>query len=125
VARILVIDDDEVFRALLLTMLTESGHAAVGAANGFEALKLFRAAPTDLVLTDMVMPYSGLATIRILHEEFPQVGIIAMSGGGARRLDYARGLGAHQALAKPFTVEQLSTAIAAVLAAHPPPEPGK
>jgi CheY-like chemotaxis protein len=122
VARILVIDDDENFRELLLTMLAGAGHVAFGAANGFEALNLFRATPSDLVLTDMVMPYSGLATIRILHEEFPEVGIIAMSGGGARRLDYARGLGAHQTLAKPFTAEQLAAAIALVLAAHPRPK---
>jgi two-component system response regulator (stage 0 sporulation protein F) len=123
-AHILVIDDDEDFRGMLLAMLAEAGHTAVGAPNGFEALKLFRTTPTDLILTDMVMPYGGLATIRILHEEFPQVGIIAMSGAGTHRLDYARGLGAHRTLTKPFTAEQLNAAITAVLAAHPPPAAG-
>jgi CheY-like chemotaxis protein len=118
-ARILVIDDDENIRAMLLKMLAECGHAAIGAADGFEAMKLFRAAPTDLVLTDMVMPYSGLATIRLLLEENPQVGIIAMSGGGVQRLDYARGLGVHQTLSKPFTAEQLAAAVGAALAAVP------
>lgn len=100
-ARILVIDDDETFRALLLEMVTEIGHTAIGAPNGFEGLKLFRAAPADLILTDMMMPYSGLATIRILREEFPRLGIIAMSGGAEHRLDYARSLGAHAALPSP------------------------
>src|SRR6185369_11092323 len=116
-ARILVIDDDEPFRDLVLGMLTEAGHTAVGAADGFEALKLIRATPADLILTDMMMPYGGLATIRIVHEEFPKLGVIAMTGGGAHRLDYARNLGAHRTLTKPFTTEQLAAAIGEVLAA--------
>ena len=119
VARILIIDDDEEFRVQLLQMLAEAGHAAVAAVNGFEALKLFRAEQADLVLTDLMMPYGGLATIRILHDEFPKVGIIAMTGGGPHRLDYARSLGAHRTLTKPFTPEQLAAAIAEVLSAHP------
>ena len=122
-ARILLIDDDEAFRALLLQMLPELGHSAVIATNGFDALKLFRAEPADLILTDIMMPYGGLATIRVLHDEFPHVGIIAMTGGGAHRLDYARNLGAHRTLAKPFTAQQLTAAIAEVLAAHPAPKP--
>ena len=118
-ARILVVDDDEEFRTLLLQMLLEAGHTAVAAVNGFEALKLFRAEPADLVLTDIMMPYGGLATIRILHEEFPKAGIIAITGGGPFRLDYARSLGAHRTLTKPFSAEQLTAAIAEVLTAPP------
>jgi DNA-binding NtrC family response regulator len=109
---------------MLLKMLAASGHAAVGAANGFDALNAFRAAPTDLILTDMVMPYGGLATIQLVHEQFPQVGIIGMSGGGTHRLDYARSLGAHLTLEKPFTAEQLEAAIAEVLARQTRPRPG-
>lgn len=124
VAHILIIDDDEPFRALLRGMLLETGHTVVAAANGFEALKLFRAEPAELVLTDLMMPYGGLATIQILRTEFPHLGIIAMTGGGAHRLDYARNLGAHRTLTKPFIVEQLTAAIAEVLSAHPAPKPG-
>ena len=122
-ARILIIDDDEPFRAMLLAMLRESGHTAVAATNGLDAIALFRATPADLILTDIMMPYDGLATIRILRGEFPQLGIIAMSGGAERRLDYARSLGAHRTLAKPFTAVQLTAAIAEVLAGHPPSAP--
>lgn len=122
-ARILIIDDDDPFRTLLLQMLVEAGHTVVAAGNGFEALNLFRAEPADLILTDIMMPYGGLATIRVLHEQFPHVGVIAMTGGAERRLDYARSLGAHCTLAKPFSAEQVAAAIAEVLAAHPPPKP--
>ena len=121
-ARILVIDDDEAFRDLLLDMLREAGHVAVAAINGMEGLKQIRATPADLILTDMMMPYGGLETIRIVRQEFPRLGIVAMSGGGTHRLDYARSLGAHRTLTKPFTAGQLSTAIAEVsaLMAEPP-----
>lgn len=122
-ARILIIDDDEPFRTLLEMMLVKAGHAVAVAGNGLEALKLFRAEPADLILTDLMMPYDGLATIRILRGEFPNLGIIAMSGGGNFRLDYARGLGAHLTLTKPFAAEQLVTAIAEVLSAHPGAKP--
>lgn len=122
-ARIIVIDDDEAFRDLLLDMLREAGHTAVAAVNGLEGLKQIRATPADLILTDMMMPYGGLETIRIVRGEFPRLGIIAMSGGGPHRLDYARSLGAHRSLTKPFTAEQLAAAISEVLAivAHPKP----
>lgn len=123
-ARILVIDDDEPFRELLLEMLREAGHTAVAAVNGMEGLKHIRATPADLVLTDMMMPYGGLETIRIVRKEFPRLGLIAMSGGGAHRLDYARSLGAHRTLTKPFTTAQLTAAIGEVLAAVAEPKPG-
>jgi CheY-like chemotaxis protein len=124
VARILIIDDDEPFRTLLRGMLLEAGHTVVEAPNGFEALKLIRAEPVELVLTDLMMPYGGLATIRILRNEFPHLGIIAISGGGTFRLNFAQSLGAHRTLTKPFTAEQLSAAITEVLSAHPAPKPG-
>lgn len=122
-ARILIIDDNETFRALLLEMLTEAGHTAVAASNGFDALANCRISPPDLILTDIMMPYDGLTTIRILRREFPKLGIIAMSGGGVFRLDYAHILGAHRMLTKPFTGEQLTKAIAEVLSEHPIPKP--
>jgi len=123
VARILIIDDDKPLREMLLDALAEAGHTAVGAANGLDAVKLFRANPADLIVTDIMMPYDGLSMIRILHGEFPQLGIIAMSGGGPHRLDYARSLGAHRTLTKPFTTQELTLAIAEVLAAQNPPKP--
>jgi len=108
---------------MLLEILRQAGHDAVAAGNGFDALKHLRASPVDLVVTDMMMPYSGLAMIRIVHEEFPGLRIIAMSGGSEHRLDYARNLGAQQALTKPFSAEQLLAAVKDVLAAPPVPPP--
>ncbi len=114
-ARIIIIDDDAVLRETLLTLLSEAGHSAVAAANGFEGIQLLRAAPADLILTDLQMPYGGLPTIRVLRTEFPKVKIIAMSGAGKFRLDMAGSIGANRTLAKPFSAEELTAAVAEVL----------
>lgn len=114
-ARILIVDDDDGFRTTLEQMLAEAGHSVTTAADGLAGAVQFRASPSDLILVDMVMPHSGLMTIRALVSQFPGLKVIAMSGGGSHRLDYARNLGAHRTLAKPFTSEQLESAIAATL----------
>ena len=119
--KILVIDDDEAIRTLLAEALIATGHTVRLAADGNIGLKLFRAAPADLVITDLVMPEKeGLETIMELRREFPGVHIIAMSGGFAHDaglyLHMAERLGAARVLRKPFRVAELTTAIAEVLA---------
>lgn len=67
----------------------------------------------------MVMPNrDGIETITALHRDFPEVGVIAMSGGttGSKvYLKMAAWLGAHRTLSKPFTPQQLNDAIADTL----------
>src|SRR5688572_234064 len=81
--RILVIDDDEQVRALLYEILDRAGFKVVEATNGVEGLKLYRAQPADLVITDLIMPEKeGVETILELRREFPDVRVVAISGGG-------------------------------------------
>jgi two-component system chemotaxis response regulator CheY len=120
-ARILIIDDDESLRTTLEQWLTAAGHSVLSAADPLDGLQLFRAAPTDLVVMDMMMPHSGLSAIRVLRGQYPQVRVIAMTGGPQHRLGYARDLGASHTLVKPFTPEQLKEAIAGALGARPEP----
>jgi len=122
VASILIIDDNEIFREMLGKMLEATGHTVVSAPDGFEGTQLYRASPVDLIMTDMVMPHSGLSAIRVLRSEFPTLKVIAMSGG-SRLLGYAKDVGAYRTLMKPFTPEQLSAAIEETLAYEPPPAP--
>jgi CheY-like chemotaxis protein len=121
-ASILIIDDNEAFRAALGETLVGLGHVVTEAGNGFDAARIYRESPTDIILTDLVMPQGGLSVIQVLRSQFPSVAVIAMSGGGSQRLDYARTVGAHHALSKPFSAEQLTAAIAEALAAVPEPE---
>ena len=117
-ARIILLEDDDVFRETLVQVLGKAGHHVRAATNGFDGVALFRADPADLILTDIVMPHGGLPTIRVLRGEFPKLPIIAMSGSHVR-LDIAGGIGANKTLSKPFTSQQLLDMIAEVL----PPTP--
>jgi CheY-like chemotaxis protein len=121
---ILIIDDDPKLRATLEKILVGRGHAVTTVEGGFEAAQSYREHPFDLVLTDLLMPQSGLSVIRVLRSQFPGVRVIAMSGGGGQRLDYAKGLGANFTLAKPFSTEELLAAVDQTLASGRG-EPGK
>ena len=87
-ARILIIDDDVQVLAMLEQTLEQEGYEIVTAANGKEGVRLYREDPsdliiTDLIITDLIMPEKeGLETIMELKRDFPDVKIIAISGGG-------------------------------------------
>ena len=118
--RILIIDDDDQLRHMLCQALEQAGYETVEARDGEEGLARYRAAPTDLIITDILMPgKEGLETIMELRREVPGVKIIAISGGGQTGnmtfLEVARYLGAQRALQKPFELRELLDAIREVL----------
>lgn len=120
-ASILIIDDDEVLRTTLARALEIFGHTVRQAADGIEGLQAFHAAPTDLVITDIVMPEKeGLDIIRDLHRDYPELRIIAMSGGLAYDpklyLHMAEKFGATAVLAKPFDLTELRRVVDETLA---------
>ncbi len=119
-AKVLIIDDDDMVRAMLVRALVRGGHTAVGARDGIEGVASFREDPADLVITDIFMPnQEGLATIMELRRGFPAIKIIAISGGGARAsldvLPVAEALGAHRTLRKPFTPSEMMEAVREIL----------
>ena len=119
-ARILVIDDEEQVRSLLVKVLSQHGHTAVPAANGQEGSRLFREEPCDVVISDIFMPEKeGLETILELKKEFPGVRIIAISGGGKSGdlgfLQTAAMLGAEITLTKPVDTRQLLESVAQLI----------
>jgi DNA-binding response OmpR family regulator len=110
--RILVIDDDDSVRFLLRQTLARAGHDVSEARNGNEAHQVFKEKPTQLVITDVLMPEKdGIEAIREFRENNPEVKIIAISGGG--RIDpkmclmMAKHVGADRVLSKPFEAEAL------------------
>jgi len=119
-ALILIIDDNNQFRAMLREMLERTGYEVVEASDGKEGIKLYRENPTDLIITDLIMPEKeGIETIMELRRDFPDVKIIAISGGG--RLDpgqyliMAKSLGARYTFAKPVEREELLQAVEELL----------
>ena len=117
-AHILVIDDSAEMRKVLEVMLKNVGYEVVSAPDGREGVKLQRANPASLVITDLFMPnQEGLETIREIHKEFPQTPIIAICGyaGASNLLRVASYIGACHTLMKPFQADELIGAVRKVL----------
>jgi len=111
-ARILVIDDEELARFTLREILQAAGHEVTEATNGNEGITLHKVQPFDLIITDIIMPEKeGVETIIELKRDYPDLMIIGISGGGrTRNLDFlklAEQFGAEKVLAKPFTEDEL------------------
>ena len=117
VLSILVADDEEGIRNLLSHWLQSQGHNVTTVESAEEAARYLRHQVFDLVISDVVMPDGdGFELIAAFRKVQPLARIVAMSGGGKYLqgpdcLKIARGLGAHAALIKPFTWEQLQAAI--------------
>lgn len=117
---ILVVDDDMMICDLLRRTLERAGYRVTEAHDGQMALNAHKAAPADLVITDMIMPgMEGIETIMEFRRLNPALKIIAMSGGGmGKGSDYlimAKKFGAFHTLAKPFSIEKVTKLVAEVL----------
>ncbi len=119
--RILVIDDDLNTREVLEQLLSAAGHEVVLAKDGKRGVDLMNpyvAPPARLIITDIFMPEkNGLQTIAELRRQFPEVGIIAISGevGAQNLLGTAKRLGADMIIQKPFEAEEILSAVKEVL----------
>lgn len=111
-ARILLIDDDEVARLTMGAILEEAGHEVTYAANGEVALALYARRSFPVVLVDLVMPVkNGLQTISDLMEMDKSARIVAFSGVSPEDLDLAADLGAARLLVKPVAPQDLMAAV--------------
>jgi len=119
-AKILIIDDESQIRAMLRQMLELEGFEVMDAHDGQEGIKLFHENPADLIITDIFMPEKeGLETIRELKKGYPDVKIIAISGGRkigpGEYLLLAERFGAIRTFKKPVKREELLDAVREVL----------
>ena len=124
--RILIIDDEPQIRSMLTLMLEREGYEVVEAPDGVDGIKIYRQNPADLIITDLIMPNKdGIGMIIDLKKEFPNVKIIAMSGGGLNKPDgYLKGakkLGAACTLTKPIDREEMLEAVRETLKESPSP----
>jgi signal transduction histidine kinase/PAS domain-containing protein len=111
--RVLVVEDDEAFRATLLDLLQRAGAAAEGVRSAEVALQTLQAAPAlrQLVLSDICLGRSqdGLGLARTLRQRWPALPVILMSGLAPEMLgqptDWLRDFGFLQ---KPFAMRTLA-----------------
>jgi DNA-binding response OmpR family regulator len=118
--RILIIDDDHHILLMIKKMLERAGFEVDLASNGDEGLKIFKKLSFDLVITDIIMPEKeGLETIREMKRLRSDLKIIAMSGGGKvssdNYLNTAKIFGATKIMTKPFTQNQMVSAVRELL----------
>ena len=119
-AIILIVEDDSQIRALLRQMLERAGYEVMEAPDGKEGIRLYRERPADLIIMDIIMPKKeGIETIADLKLEFPEVKIIAMSGGGQigpeAYLQIAESFGAQRIFTKPIDRQELLVAVQELL----------
>lgn len=109
-ARVLVADDSSTMRKIILRSLQAVGvSTAVEAADGNEAISLFKPGEFDMVLTDWNMPgKSGLEVVQDIRARDPKVPIIMITTEAEKgRVIQAIQAGVSDYLVKPFTADTL------------------
>ncbi len=83
--RVLVVDDDAGVRRELVYLLEDSGFDVASACHGLQALQHLGTIPFDVVVTDVYMPrMDGLDLIIALRRKYPDMRVVAISGGDRR-----------------------------------------
>lgn len=110
--KILIVDDDPRIRDLFRLWLEKAGFEVYEAENGKKGVEVQRQSPVDLLICDLIMPVQeGIETITKFRNEYPDIGIIAISGGGKigpdSYLTVAEQLGAWRVFTKPVKMPEL------------------
>jgi two-component system cell cycle sensor histidine kinase/response regulator CckA len=119
-ATILLVEDEALIRTYSAEMIKSLNFDVMAAANGDEAIQIYRDhfADTDLVLLDMIMPgMDGYSVFKALEKIDPQVKVIITSGYTVdQRIDQILSSGSHGYLKKPYTLDELADEITKTLA---------
>jgi CheY-like chemotaxis protein len=122
--RILVVDDEDFVRSLIVDILTDLGHQVDAASGGAEALRRCEQKRYDLIVSDLRMPQiDGAALYQALRDKFgPAMPRMIFVTGQAHSLDYAGflGIAGVPVLAKPFTVDGLQKVVSQTLSTEGP-----
>jgi len=116
---ILVVEDEEIAREVLIQALETLGFGAIGAINGRHALEVLSDHSVDLVLTDIYMPeMNGLELLRQLRDGGSDVPVILITGYDADEARHAaEQYHAAALLLKPFRLAQLKNLLEAIFSA--------
>jgi len=111
--KVLVADDEPSVREILSRFLTSKGDEVITAADGEQALEMFRLHKPELVLLDIMMPrLNGLETLKRIRSLDDKVGVIMISAlGDEATARQAIALGAYDYITKPFSFDYLETTV--------------
>lgn len=125
---VLVVDDDEIVRDVVVATLRDFNVGAASAADAFSALEHLEKEPVDLVLTDVRMPgMDGVSLLKAIHAKHPKIPILLMTGfEDVLRSVNVVDVGAAGMIAKPCQgealVEQIQEIMRGVRGAETPDE---
>jgi two-component system chemotaxis response regulator CheY len=108
--KVLVVDDSDFSRGVIIRMVSEAGHTVVGeASDATNALKLIKPKNANVVITDIVMPeISGIELTEKINENFDDVSVIVVSSLSQEHIIIdAIGAGASDFIPKPIEQDQL------------------
>jgi CheY-like chemotaxis protein len=107
--RVLVVDDEEMIRRLIVRILSKQGQHCETASHGFEALDKIKRDHFDAVITDIEMPkMDGLILTKALLNEYPDLPIMIMTGFTRNyKIGNAMAVGARDFIKKPFPSSEL------------------
>ncbi len=123
-AHILLVEDEDMVRAVAERALTRQGYKVVTASEGEEALGLLaeqadKEPQFDLIVSDVVMPnMDGPTMAQHVRKNYPELPILFMSGYAEEQLRKSIDLDKVNFLPKPFSVAQIAEAVGETLAEH-------
>ncbi|WNR44327.1 response regulator [Paenibacillus roseipurpureus] len=111
--KILVVDDQNGIRILLMEVFTNEGYDTYQASNGKLALEIVRNTAPDLILLDMKIPgMDGLDILKHVKEIDASIKVIMMTAyGELDMIKEATDLGAIMHFTKPFDIDELRLAV--------------
>jgi CheY-like chemotaxis protein len=122
---VLIVDDDQFFANIVSRMFTQLGWQSVVCFSMENGLQMYNPKHIHMIITDIYMPgMGGIEGIKIFRQTFPDVPIIAMSGGwhgmtGTDTVKAARKIGADAGLPKPIAQGDLENVLSSLKKSEP------
>ncbi|MEQ8773700.1 MAG: response regulator, partial [Erythrobacter sp.] len=117
--RILLVEDEDMVRAVAERALTRAGYEVTACPGGEEGIEAIEGAePFDLVVSDVVMPgMDGPAMVREIRARHPEIPVLFMSGYAEEQLRKDIDIPDMHFIPKPFSVQTISDKVEAVMRA--------
>ena len=108
--RILVVDDEEPIRNLIVTFFIRMGHLCVKATDGVDALNKIKENKIDAIVTDIKMPnMDGIMLTEEIAKQYPELPVMVMTGFTEEHTaEGAISAGAREFIQKPFSIEEFT-----------------
>ena len=114
---LLIVEDDELLRDGLASLLAQAGHSAVSAADGEAALALLESSRFDGVILDLGLPrISGMAVLQWIRQRLNALPVLILTArDGVEDRVLGLNAGADDYLTKPFSIDELAARLSAML----------